>query len=123
VIVTVDGSAATPPYEQLRSQVRDLVLTGSLSAGAQLPPIRQLARDLGIAPGTVARAYAELERDGLVVARGRHGTVVAEGATSPPVVERERRRRLDAAASAFAAEVDRLGVARDEALAAVERAL
>lgn len=123
MIVTVDARSAVPPYEQLRSQVRELVLTGSLGAGAQLPPIRQLARDLGLAPGTVARAYAELERDGLVVARGRHGTVVADGATAPPVVERERRRLLDAAAAVFAAEARRLDVSSSDALAAARRAL
>jgi DNA-binding transcriptional regulator YhcF (GntR family) len=123
MIVTVDARSAVPPYEQLRSQVRELVLTGSLGAGSQLPPIRQLARDLGLAPGTVARAYAELERDGLVVARGRHGTVVADGSTAPPIVDRERRRLLDAAASSFAAEAKRLGVPPADALAAARRAL
>jgi len=123
VIVTVDTRSATPPYEQLRSQVRDLVRTGTLPIGAKLPPIRQLARDLGIAPGTVARAYAELERDGLVVTRGRHGTAVAPGAAAPALAERERRRLLDAAASAFAVEAVRLGVSSPDALAAVRGAL
>jgi DNA-binding transcriptional regulator YhcF (GntR family) len=123
MIVTVDAQSAVPPYEQLRSQIGDLVRTRVLGPGAHLPPIRQLARDLRLAPGTVARAYAELERDGLVLARGRHGTVVVDGAASPPSAESERRRLLTAAATTFATEVGRLGVSPAEALAAVERAL
>ena len=58
MIVEVDVASAVPPYEQLRSQIVDLVAVGSLPVGARLPPIRQLAGDLGLAPGTVARAYA-----------------------------------------------------------------
>ncbi|MBA2280954.1 MAG: GntR family transcriptional regulator, partial [Acidimicrobiia bacterium] len=74
MIVTVDPSAALPPFEQVRSQLATMIRTGQLAGGTQLPPIRQLAKDLGVANGTVARAYSELERHGLVVARGRHGT-------------------------------------------------
>jgi GntR family transcriptional regulator len=123
VIVTVDPRSAVPPFEQVRSQVTRLVRTGQLVPGAQLPPIRQLAKDLGVANGTIARAYAELERDGLVVARGRHGTAVADGAASPPAAEKERHRLLAEAAAAFATEARRLGWATDDAVAAVTVAL
>jgi GntR family transcriptional regulator len=51
---------------------------GELVPGDQLPPVRRLAADLGLAPGTVARAYKELEQDGLVLTAGRRGTVVAD---------------------------------------------
>ena len=56
-------------------------------------------------------------------ARGRHGTVVVDGAASAPSAESERRRLLAAAAAAFAAEAIRLGVAPDDAVTAVRRAL
>lgn len=73
----VDLSAPTPVYEQIRTQVAGLVAVGALAPGARLPASRDLARDLGIAVGTVQRAYRELEADGLVVSRRRTGTVVA----------------------------------------------
>ena len=52
--VTVDVLDPTPPYEQLRRQLADLIGSGVLSAGDRLPPVRQLAADLGLAVGTVA---------------------------------------------------------------------
>lgn len=83
----VDLSAPTPVYEQIRTQVAGLVAVGALTPGARLPASRDLARDLGIAVGTVQRAYRELEADGLVVSRRRTGTVVA-GAGAEPVIRR-----------------------------------
>ena len=58
-----------PPYEQLRRQLAQLIGSGALAPGQRLPPSRQLAGDLGIAVGTVARTYRELEADGLITAR------------------------------------------------------
>ena len=91
--LTVDVGNGTPPYEQVRAQVADLVHAGRLVEGDKLPPVRALAADLGIAAGTVARAYAELETDGLVEGRGRAGTVVT-GVDGDPA-----RARLRAAAN------------------------
>jgi DNA-binding transcriptional regulator YhcF (GntR family) len=67
----------TPPYEQIRVQIARMINTGVLPVDARLPPIRQLAADLGVAANTVARAYRELETEGLVVSRVRHGTTAA----------------------------------------------
>lgn len=61
-------TSPVPPYEQLREQIAGLIATGLLQAGQRLPPVRQLAADLGLAGGTVARAYRELEQAGLVEA-------------------------------------------------------
>jgi GntR family transcriptional regulator len=74
--ITVDVQAATPPYEQIRSQIAAYVEGGLLADGARLPTMRALAADLGVATGTVARAYAELEATGVVASRRRTGTVV-----------------------------------------------
>ncbi len=76
MILRVDPSAPVPVIEQIRRQITRLVVSGQLNIGAQLPPIRQLAADLDLSRGTVAKAYDLLERDGVVETRGRHGTVI-----------------------------------------------
>ncbi len=98
-----------------------MVQTGVLADGTRLPAIRQLAKDLGLATGTVARAYRELEVDGVVETRGRHGTTVtAAKAGSRPAAE--RRHQVQEAASAFALEAAHHGADLDQALDAVRRA-
>jgi GntR family transcriptional regulator len=74
--ISVDLGSAVPPYEQIRLQISSLIAVGSLAAGTRLPTVRSLAADLGIAAGTVARAYKELEQAGLIETRRRNGTVV-----------------------------------------------
>jgi DNA-binding transcriptional regulator YhcF (GntR family) len=114
--VRVDPADPTPPYEQVRRGVRDLISVGVLRPGDRLPPLRQLAGDLGLAVGTVARAYAELEAEGIVVSRRGAGTRVTEGASAPDedVLKRLAGDYLDRAAA--------LGVPPVEAVAAVQRA-
>lgn len=74
--IEVDVGAAVPPYEQIRAQLAGHVASGRLRAGDRLPTVRTLAADLGVAVGTVTRAYRELEAQGLVASRRRTGTVV-----------------------------------------------
>ncbi|HEY0215436.1 MAG TPA: GntR family transcriptional regulator [Cellulomonas sp.] len=76
VLLEVDVDSGVPVYEQIRGQVVAHVAAGRLVAGDHLPTVRALAGDLGIAPGTVARAYRELEAAGAVTSRRRAGTVV-----------------------------------------------
>jgi DNA-binding transcriptional regulator YhcF (GntR family) len=121
VIVEIDPSSLIPPYEQLRAQIAELVLTGALAPGARLPAVRQLAADLGVAPGTIARAYRELERGGVLETRGRHGSFVTD--TPPQLTHRDRSRQLAQAAEAFAATAQRLGLSKRDALAQVRAAL
>lgn len=78
----------TPPYEQLRRQLADLITAGGLPRGVRLPPLRQLAADLGLAVGTVARTYRELETAGLVTSRRGGGTRVARDVVRLSEVER-----------------------------------
>ncbi|NUU30311.1 GntR family transcriptional regulator [Arthrobacter sp. C9C5] len=75
--ISIDLRSATPPYEQIRAQIASLVAIGALPPGTRLPTVRRLAADLGIAAGTVARAYKELEQTGLIQTGRRNGTVVA----------------------------------------------
>jgi DNA-binding transcriptional regulator YhcF (GntR family) len=75
--VRVDTAAPVPPYEQIRAQLAALITTGRLPEGDRLPTVRQLAADLGLAAGTVARAYRELEAASLIRTRRGAGTRVA----------------------------------------------
>lgn len=74
----LDPSSAIPVAEQIQVQVVDLISTGALPAGRRLPPVRALATALGLAPGTVAKAYRALDQEGYVETAGRNGTVVAD---------------------------------------------
>ncbi|WP_441246496.1 GntR family transcriptional regulator [Kitasatospora sp. McL0602] len=114
--LTIDPAAATPPYEQLRAQIADQARTGTLPTGLKLPTVRALAEELGLAPNTVARAYRELEADGVVETHGRRGTLVAAPGDTA--------HRLAAGAAAeYAERALRLGITHDEALAAAANAI
>ncbi len=110
----VDPAGAEPPYAQVREQVTALVDAGALRPGDRLPPVRRLAEDLGLAAGTVARAYRELEAAGVIETRGRAGSFV----TGDDVTRSARE-----AAAEYAARVRALGISRDEAIALAARAL
>lgn len=118
--VSVDVTSPTPAYEQIRAQLTALANSGALPVGTRLPPIRQLAQDLELAPGTVAKAYALLERSGVASTHRRRGTMIADRAE---LAEGERRRELDKAASVFAQTIRLLNVEPDVARAAIETAL
>lgn len=74
--IVIDLRTATPPFEQIQGQIVSLIAVGELPAGTRLPTVRSLAADLGVAAGTVARAYKELEASGVVTTNRRQGTVV-----------------------------------------------
>lgn len=115
-MITLDPRSATPPFEQLRVQIAEQVRSGALSAGVRLPTVRRLAEDLGIAPNTVARAYRELEADGLVETRGRNGTIVR------PQGDAAEQQAQDAA-RVYAERVAKLGISPADALRFVTGAL
>jgi GntR family transcriptional regulator len=120
VILEIEASSAVPPYEQIRAQIADLAAAGQLPVGARLPTIRQLAGDLGLAPGTVARAYRELEAAGVVTSRVRHGTTIA--AVRKPSAK-ESQARLVAAARTYALAVTALEISRADAVRELDRQL
>ena len=76
--MTIDERSDLSIYEQIIARVQEAIATGSLKPGDRLPAVRHLADSLDIAPGTVARAYAELESRRIVVTDGARGTRVAE---------------------------------------------
>jgi DNA-binding transcriptional regulator YhcF (GntR family) len=93
----------------------DGVRSGRLSAGARLPTVRELARELGLAVNTVARAYREMEVAGIVETRGRFGTFVSRVDPADAA--------MAAAARSFAEVTRALGVSKSEALRYVEQEL
>lgn len=83
MIISLDESG-TPLADQIQDQIRGLITTGILTRDQRLPSVRQLAGDLGIAPGTVAKAYRTLEGEGFLVTRIGSGTRVSATAVSMP---------------------------------------
>jgi DNA-binding transcriptional regulator YhcF (GntR family) len=118
-MIEFDPSSGVPPYEQIRGQFLAQIAAGELVEETRLPTIRQLAADLGLASNTVARAYRELEQDGVFVGRGRKGTFVR----SAGAAARQEPRALSDAARAFVTQARELGVDSRAALVAVSRAL
>lgn len=99
-ILVLDPSNPAPPSAQVASQIRTFITAGALAPGDPLPSVRQLARDLGIAPNTVVRAYDELGRDGWIVPKLRRGFRVADNVAG--LAAGERSRQLEAAAQHLA---------------------
>src|SRR4051794_26431993 len=121
----VDPASTTAPFEQVRTQVAALVAQGDLPPGTRLPTVRQLATDLGLAVNTVARAYRELEADGVVATYGRKGTFVRSevvDAAPDDASGRQARDRARSAAEAYVASVRALGLDVTEATRLVELA-
>ncbi|MGW3996731.1 GntR family transcriptional regulator [Amycolatopsis sp. NPDC004772] len=115
--IVVDTENGVPPWRQVHDQLIRAATTGALPEGTRLPPIRQLARDLGLASGTVARAYRELESAGWVTTARARGTVVTVPSGRP-----DREALLTAAAAEFAAQARDLGADEEAAVKAVRAA-
>ncbi|MFW0791054.1 GntR family transcriptional regulator [Gordonia sp. CPCC 205333] len=120
--IRIDDTDPTPAFEQIRQQITGHIASGALPAGAKLPPLRQLARDLGIAVGTAAHAYRELEATGLIASRRGAGTRV----TATPVPDESLNhdaQALHAAAVHYLTTADLLGAPPQATLDAVVAAL
>jgi GntR family transcriptional regulator len=118
--LVVEPDDPTPPYEQLRRQLAELIQSGTLKPGDRLPPLRQLAGDLGLAVGTVARTYRELEAAGLLQSRHAGGTRVAANAVKRSAAE--RRQLLEQHAATYARQAQLLGADQRAAIEAVRAA-
>lgn len=92
-MIKLDMQNRKPIYEQLKEQILRLTMLGILSADEKLPSVRSLARDVGINPNTVQKAYQELERDGIIYTVGGKGSFVAGDDES---VHHRREKALDA---------------------------
>jgi len=117
----VDETADSPPYRQIVDQLRAAIERGELRPQMPLPPVRQLAGDLGVAPNTVARAYAELQSEGWLIGEGRRGTRIA--ARIPNRDRHARARSLREAVERFYALLQTRGFTQAEIVAEVMRAV
>jgi GntR family transcriptional regulator len=79
--ITVDERDARPLYQQLVDEIKTLIARGELSEGTLLPPVRQVASDLGVNLNTVAFAYRKLQAEGLIRVRHGSGAVVISQTT------------------------------------------
>ncbi len=118
--LVLDDRSPVPVYVQLRDQILHALARGSLRGGDRLPAVRAVAATLRVNPNTVNKAYAELERDGvLVVARGR-GTYVADRARAPRA---PHRLKLVELATRFVAQARSLGFEGPDILKAASAAV
>ena len=108
----LDLHSGVPVYRQLIDQVRGGTASGSLTAGDQLPTVRQLAVDLAINPNTVMRAYRELELGGLLETHQGTGTFISN--KKPEKKSAERERQLGQMAGEFAARAGAAGFTLEE---------
>src|SRR3954471_20510968 len=108
----INSTSRLPIYQQLVQQVREAIARGDLKPQEQLPSVRQMSRDLVVNPNTVARAYTELEREGLLSNRPGRGVFVAE--PRDELTEDARRRRLLGSLDGFLTEAVHLGFSEEE---------
>jgi DNA-binding transcriptional regulator YhcF (GntR family) len=120
VRIRLDPTAREPLSEQLRSALASRIASGRLAPGERMPTVRDLARELDVAPNTVAKAYRDLASAGLIAGRGRRGTFVSEGQST---ALGDGDARLAAAAEIYARRARQLGAGPSAARAAVEAAL
>jgi GntR family transcriptional regulator len=108
----INPSSAEPVYEQIIRQVRQAMARGEVQPGDRLPTVRDLAMQLVINPNTIAAAYREMERAGLVHTQRRRGTFVAEINSS--LTTAERRRLLQKKVDSLLTESAHLGFSEEE---------
>ena len=113
----VNTGSRLPIYQQLAQQIREAIARGELEPEAALPSVRQLSRDLLVNPNTAARAYTELEREGLLVSRPGRGIYVAQPHTD--LTRAARNQRLTEQLDRWLTGAVHLGYSADEVLGLV----
>lgn len=116
----IDPGDARPIWRQIEEGVQHLVARGVLPAGAPVPSVRDLARDLQVNPATVSKAYQRLTDAGVLAVKRGEGTFVSE--TPPPPSDTRRNQRLFEEAMRYASLASTLGATRAEAVATLETA-
>jgi GntR family transcriptional regulator len=120
VELSIDTSSRQPICRQLSRQIREAIARGKLQPGERLPSVRELSRQLVVNPNTIARVYADLERDGVLNTRPGLGVFAAQLVTE--LSRKARKERLQESLDRMLTEVVPLGFTADEVIsAAAER--
>lgn len=119
-LLDIDPAAAAPIWRQIEDGMRRLVASGALPAGAAVPSVRELARELRVNPATVSKAYQRLVADGALEVRRGEGTFVADRPAD--AMADERKRLLSDGARTFAEAARSMGVSKKDAIAAISTA-
>ena len=88
-MIVLDLQSRVPIYEQLKNKIYELATIGQLKPGDQLPSVRSFARELGVNPNTVQKAYQDLERDGIICSITGKGSFINEELELRPRLERQ----------------------------------
>src|SRR5580693_7272668 len=118
MLVRVHPASGIPIYLQIESQVKQAIAAGALKQEESLPPVRKLAAELRVNPNTVARAYQNLERDGILRTVPGGGCYV--NGQSPGLLKSEKLRRLRPLATQLAVEAKQLRLAREDLMQLLE---
>ncbi len=110
----INTASRLPIYRQLTNQIREATARGNLKPDERLPSVRELSKELVVNPNTIARAYTELERDGLLNSRPGLGVFVAH--PKAELTKEARRRRLVDIIDGFLTEAVLLGFSAEEVL-------
>jgi GntR family transcriptional regulator len=118
MLLHVNTSSGLPVYLQIEGQVKQAIAAGALAAGQALPSVRKLAAQLRVNPNTVAKAYQNLERDGVIRTVPGGGTFAGE--TGPGLLKSEKLRRLRPVARQLAVESVQLRLAPGDVVKLLE---
>jgi GntR family transcriptional regulator len=119
VNIAILTGSDTPIYKQITDQIRLAAATGKLATGDQLPSVRALAEELVVNPNTVARAYADLAREGLIESRAGRGVFLTR--KRRVFTREEGRRRLEPLLDSLIGEAMALDFTREELQEAFEK--
>ena len=117
-MLSLDLQSRRPIYEQLIHGLMELISLGVLAPDTQLPSVRSMARDLGINPNTVQKAYQELERGGIIYSVAGKGSFIAKNQNANEVLLHQSVEKIKSAVR----EGRRAGMDRAQVDAAVEQA-
>lgn len=110
--IVISNKDDRPIYEQITSQMKNMILSGKLEEGSQLPSIRVLAKDLRISVITTKRAYEDLERDGFIITVAGKGSYVAENNSA--VLKEEKMKQLEEDVRGLIEEAYNSGISKEE---------
>lgn len=110
--ITIHNSSEVPIYEQITSQIKQLILNGELESGEALPSLRLLAKELRISVITTKRAYEELEREGFLVSYTGKGSFVA--APNREFLREQKLREVEEHLEKAASAAKMCGIGREE---------